>query len=295
MVCRDLFGGALFVGYEEEDGGGLIDLVQGISRQAALALVNVRTMEQQQQDAEVSRVLLSLSQGLSSCLDEDALWQLLVRGASEVLELPWSIAARFDERSGTFSIAGGNGVPQADLDAIGNGRFRLEDFPRLQEAITRRELLIGDGATVRPLWLPRGWRSGAWIAVPLFRSGWVAGFVAAGRLQDRRAIDRRQLRRADRRPPQGAAREHRRPAARARGGLRVGDARGPRPAHHDRSRQGLARGPQPGEQRLQVHQRRAGAGAPDGAKRGPGDRGERHGRWHRRRAPADHLRHVPSG
>src|SRR5204863_385903 len=183
MVCRGSFEGALFVGYDEEDAGGLIELVQGIARQAALALANVRTMEQQQQDAEVSRVLLSLSQGLSSCLDEDALWQLLVRGASEVLDLPWSIAARFDERSGTFSIAGGSGVPQADLDAIGNGRFRLEDFPRLQEAITRRDLLIGDGATVRPLWLPRGWRSGAWIAIPLFRSGWVAGFIAAGRLQ----------------------------------------------------------------------------------------------------------------
>src|SRR5947199_294631 len=194
LVCRGSFEGALFVGYGEEDAGGLIELVQGIARQAALALVNVRTMEQQQQDAEVSRVLLSLSQGLSSCLDEDALWQLLVRGASEVLELPWSIAARFDEHSGTFSIAGGSGVPQADLDAIGNGRFRLEDFPRLQEAITRRELLIGDGATVRPLWLPRGWRSGAWIAIPLFRSGWVAGFVAAGRLQDRRPFDRRHLR-----------------------------------------------------------------------------------------------------
>src|SRR5206468_162094 len=119
MVCRGSFEGALFVGYDEEDARGLIELVQGIARQAALALVNVRTMEQQQQDAEVSRVLLSLSQGLSSCLDED------------------------------------------------------------------------------PLWLPRGWRSGAWIAIPLFRSGWVAGFVAAGRLQDRRAIDRRQLRLAE--------------------------------------------------------------------------------------------------
>src|SRR5207253_4600263 len=185
------------VGYGEEDAGGLIELVQGIARQAALALANVRTMEQQQQDAEVSRVLLSLSQGLSSCLDEDALWQLLVRGASEVLDLPWSIAARFDERSGTFTIAGGNGVPQADLDAIGNGRFRLEDFPRLQEAISRRELLVADGATVRPLWLPRGWRSGAWIAIPLFRSGWVAGFLAAGRNQERRAVSRRQRRLAE--------------------------------------------------------------------------------------------------
>ena len=197
MVCRGSFEGALFVGYDGEEAAGLMELVQGIARQAALALANVRTMEQQQEDAEVSRVLLSLSQGLSSCLDEDALWQLLVRGANEVLELPWSVAARFDERNGTFTIAGGSGVPQADLDAIGNGRFRLEDFPRLQEAISRRELLLGDGATVRPLWLPRGWRSGAWIAIPLFRSGWVAGFLAVGRMQDRRALSRRQLRLAE--------------------------------------------------------------------------------------------------
>src|SRR5439155_734954 len=132
---------ALFVGYEEEDAGELVELVQGIARQAALALVNVRTMEQQQEDAEVSRVLLSLAQGLSSCLDEEALWQLLVRGASEVLDLPWSVAARFDERSGTFRITGGHGVPEGDLEAMGNGRFRLEDFSRLQEAISRRELL----------------------------------------------------------------------------------------------------------------------------------------------------------
>src|SRR5437870_9774399 len=147
MVCRGSFEGALFVGYGEEDARGLIELVQGIARQAALALVNVRTLEQQQEDAEVSRVLLSLAQGLSSCLDEDALWQLLVRGASEVLDLPWSVAARFDERSGTFRITGGHGVPEADLEAMGNGRFRLEDFPRPQDAISRRELSAADGET----------------------------------------------------------------------------------------------------------------------------------------------------
>jgi len=197
MVCRGSFEGALFVGYGEEDAQDLMELVQGIARQAALALVNVRSMEQQQEDADVSRVLLSLSQGLSACLDEDALWQMLVRGATEVLDLPWSVAARFDERSGTFSIVGGTGFPEADLEAMSSGRFRLEDFPRLQEAITRRELLIADGATVRPLWLPRSWRSGTWIAVPLFRSGWVAGFLAVGRNQERRAVSRRQHRLAE--------------------------------------------------------------------------------------------------
>ena len=197
MVCRGSFEGALFIGYDGDDAEELIELVQGIARQAALALVNVRTMEQQQEDAEDSRLLLSLSQGLSACLDEDALWQMLVRGGNEVLDLPWSVTARFDERSGTFTVTGGNGMSEGDLEAMGSGRFRLEDFPQLQEAISRREVLIADGATVRPLWLPRTWRSGTWMAIPLFRSGWVAGFLAVGRSQERRAFSRRQLRLAE--------------------------------------------------------------------------------------------------
>ena len=61
--------GALFVGYDDENAEELMALVQGIARQAALALVNVRALEQQQEDADVSRVLLEISQGLSACLD----------------------------------------------------------------------------------------------------------------------------------------------------------------------------------------------------------------------------------
>jgi hypothetical protein len=63
MIYRGSFEGALFVGYDGENADELMELVQGIARQAALALVNVRTMEQQQEDAEVNRVLLDISQG----------------------------------------------------------------------------------------------------------------------------------------------------------------------------------------------------------------------------------------
>src|SRR5207244_4114725 len=41
MMCRDSFEGALFVGHSEDDATELMALVQGIARQAALALVNV--------------------------------------------------------------------------------------------------------------------------------------------------------------------------------------------------------------------------------------------------------------
>jgi len=196
MVCRGSFEGALFVGYAEEDSAEVKELVQGIARQAAVALVNVRTMEQQQEDAEVSGVLLGISQGLSACLDEDALWMLLVRGATDILGLPWAVATRFDERGGTFSITGAQGVPEAELQGLASARFRLEDAPRMQEALSTRELVVSDESGEPPFAVPHGWKVGAWISIPLFRAGWVAGFLTAGtRGQD--SMSRRQLRLAE--------------------------------------------------------------------------------------------------
>ena len=192
MVCQGCFEGALFIGYDEENADELLELVEGIARQAALALVNVHTIEQQQEDAEVSRVLLEISQGLSACLDEQALWTLIVRGASDVLELPWSIATRFDERAGTFVSAGSHGIPEEDLAALGEARFRLEDCPPMQEALSRSEIVVVDESSPRP------WSHvGSWIAIPLMRGGWVAGFLTAGTARGPKPFTRRQLRLAE--------------------------------------------------------------------------------------------------
>jgi signal transduction histidine kinase len=197
MVCRGSFEGALFVGYDEENGEDLTALVQGIARQAALALANVRTMEQQQEDAEVSRVLLEISQGLSACLDEEALWTLLVRGASDVLELPWSVAMRFDESKSTFTIAGAQGIPEPELERLKKERFRLEDFPFMQEALSGRELVVADETPAPPFTLPEALKAAGWVGIPLTRGGWVAGFLTAGTLCDTAPFSRRQLRLAE--------------------------------------------------------------------------------------------------
>jgi signal transduction histidine kinase len=198
MVCQGSFEGALLVGYDDEDAEELLELVQGIARQAALALVNVRTIEQRQEDAEVSRVLLEISRGLSACLDEEALWSLLVRGASEVLGLPWAIATRFDEHAGRFGIAGSHGIPESELGALAAARFRLEDFPQMQEALSRCEVVVADESPAGPLPVSPDLRVGSWIAIPLIRGGWVAGFLAAGTAADSvAAFSRRQLRLAE--------------------------------------------------------------------------------------------------
>jgi len=197
MVCRDSFEGALFVGYDDENAEELMALVQGIARQAALALVNVRALEQQQEDAEVSRVLLEISQGLSACLDEEALWTLLVRGATEVLGLPWSVATRFDEHAGSLSIAGASGIADDDVKGLAGARFRLGDLPRLQEALSSGQLVVVDGSAARPVAVPAGLRVGSWIGIPLMRGGWVAGFLTAGTGDAKTPFSRRQLRLAE--------------------------------------------------------------------------------------------------
>jgi signal transduction histidine kinase len=197
MIYRGSFEGALFVGYDGENTEELMELVQGIARQAALALANVRTMEQHEEDAEVNRVLLEISQGLSACLDEEALWNLLVRGAAQVIGVPWAVASRFDERSGTFRVSESHGVPDDVVATLRAGRVKLEDQPRLQEALSNRSLVVDDQGAQRPFTVPRGWDVGSWVSIPLFRGSWVAGFLTAGVPGGRRAFTRRQLRLAE--------------------------------------------------------------------------------------------------
>jgi signal transduction histidine kinase len=197
MVCRGSFEGALFVGYDEENTDELKELVQGIARQAAVALVNVRALEQQQEDADVSRGLLGMSQALSACLDEDELWKLLVRGACQTLDVPWAAASRFDEQTGVFRISAVVGLPDAAVASLNDARFRLEDFPVLQELLSSRQVIVADDTNPRPIVAPQLAQIGSWVAIPLFRSNWVAGFVILGDLEGRRTFSRRQARLAE--------------------------------------------------------------------------------------------------
>jgi signal transduction histidine kinase len=196
LVYRESFEGALFVGYDDENTEEFVELVQGIARQAALALVNVRTMEQQQEDAEVSNVLLQISQALSACLDEEALWRLLIRAGSEVIDLPWSVACRFDEGAGTFRVAGAHGLPDEVLRHFAEVRYRPDDSPLLQEVLSRREVIAADESVVRDVVATHGWHVGPWLVIPLFRGSWISGLLAVGHFR-RRPLSRRQMRLAE--------------------------------------------------------------------------------------------------
>jgi signal transduction histidine kinase len=197
LVCRGSFQGALFVGYNDESKDEFVELVLGIARQAALALANVRTMAQQQEDAEVSNILLQVSQALSACLDEDALWRLVVRAASEVLDASWSVACRFDDREKTFTVTGAHGFPDEAQPHFAELSFSHEEWPTVTELLSRREVMLGDESRV-PHFLPHGTEAVAsWLAIPLYRGSWVAGLLTAGSFGSPRGFTRRQLRLAE--------------------------------------------------------------------------------------------------
>ncbi len=198
MLCRGTFEGALVVGYDGgSDPGDLVDMAQGIACQAAVALANARALEQQREDAEVSSVLLELSRAFSACHDTDELWRLITRSASEVLELPWAVAAGFDERERAFSLVAAQGLPDPAVEAFRDARIRPEDSPVLQTLLARGEILVADESHVRDVVAAAGWQVGAWLVIPLFRGGWVVGLVATGYVSKRRTFRRRQIRLAE--------------------------------------------------------------------------------------------------
>jgi signal transduction histidine kinase len=67
----------------------------------------------------------------------------------------------------------------------------------MQEALSSRELVVADESPGRPFAVPAGLRVGSWVAIPLIRGGWVAGFLTAGTSAGARPFDRRQLRLAE--------------------------------------------------------------------------------------------------
>ena len=193
MTCGGWFEGALLVRMDDEVTADVVELVEGMARQTALALVNVRTMEQRQEDAQVSRTLLGLSEAVSACLDEEVLWKLLVRSVGKALDLEWSLGARYDESNGVFQLVGAKGLPPGVSTPA--DKLRPEDYPVLADLLTRREIIAAGEPHLTPLLLGRV--VGSWIAIPLYRGSWMAGVLVAGLPQEQRPFSKSEMRIAE--------------------------------------------------------------------------------------------------
>jgi signal transduction histidine kinase len=164
-----------------------------MARQAAVALMSVRTMEQRQEDAEVNRTLLGLSEAVTSCVDEEVLWNLLVRSVGRALDLDWSIGARFDETNGVFRVVGNKGLPEEV--AIAADELPAQDYPVLADLLARRQIVADGEPPLTRLLVGRP--VGSWIAIPLCRGSWMAGVLIAGRAEERLPFRKGQRRIAD--------------------------------------------------------------------------------------------------
>jgi signal transduction histidine kinase len=130
---------------------------------------------------------------MSACLDEEALWILLARAATDVLGLPWAITSCFDERASLLKVVGTHGVSELDAKQLRETPYRLEECPVLREAITHRALVAAARQGTTAPAVPASWNGGPWIAVPLIRGSWVGGVLSMGHFGDRRPISRRQI------------------------------------------------------------------------------------------------------
>jgi signal transduction histidine kinase len=193
MTCGGWFEGALLVRADDEVTDDLVDLVQGMARQTALALVHVRTMEQRQEDAQVSRTLLGLSEAVSACLDEEVLWNLLVRSAGKALDLEWSLGVRYDESKGTFRVVSAKGLPEGVSTPA--DQLRPDDYPVLADLLQRRQIIAAGESHLSPLLLGRV--VGSWIAIPLCRGSWMAGVLVVGLGDQHRVFSKGEMRVAE--------------------------------------------------------------------------------------------------
>jgi signal transduction histidine kinase len=193
LVAHGTYEGALVVRHDESATEELLELTRGIAMQTTLALTNLRVREQQLVDAEVDRSLHDISHAMSACLDEEALWILLARAATDVLGLPWAITCSFDERMSFLRVTGTHGVSEADAKQLREMHYRLEECPVLHEAITHRALVTAVREGTSAPAVPASWDGAPWIAVPLIRGSWVGGVLTMGHFGDRRPITRRQI------------------------------------------------------------------------------------------------------
>ena len=193
LAAHGTYEGALVVRHDGSAAEDTLDLARGIAMHAALALTNLRAKEQQLADAEVDRALHDISHAMSACLDEEALWILLARAATDVLGLPWAITSIFDERMSFLKVTGTHGVSEMDGKRLRESHYRLEECPILQQAITHRALVTAARQGTAAPAVPASWSGGPWIAVPLIRGSWVGGVLTMGHFGDRRPITRRQI------------------------------------------------------------------------------------------------------
>lgn len=157
-------------------------LVEGISRQSALAIRNARLFASQREEAEVSGALLKLAEAVGVLRDLDGLLETVTRVAPQLLGLTRCGLFVFDPAEGVLVPTKAWGLPDALVPAFLALRGAPQ-IPAVAEAVKRREPFVVDPGSIER-WIPR-----SLARVLDIRSMLIIPLVSAGRLMGTMALD----------------------------------------------------------------------------------------------------------
>ena len=180
MICRGALEGVLLVGTRTPPTEDLVELLQGIAHQAGLTLADVRSMAQQRDEAEVPRLLMGFARALATRTDEPTLWSALVRSTRELLDVDWVLGFRLEPDGSAFRLIEAWGVPEPVAATLARVSVARDHEPMLTQLLGHRGVVVWQEPAVLGGHGAERWMTPPWLAIPLVRSAWVGGWLAAG-------------------------------------------------------------------------------------------------------------------
>lgn len=155
-------------------------LVEGISRQAAMALDNARLFSSQKEEAEVSAALLKLAEAVGSLQDLDQVLDTVVEIAPQLLGVKRCGLFRLEPTEGVFTPTKAWGLPE-ELQPAFLALRGSPEIPAVVKAAQNQEPVVVEGALL-DAWIPRKVASAldirSMLIIPLLSGGRLVGTMA---------------------------------------------------------------------------------------------------------------------
>ncbi len=152
IVSRNEVLGAFLVAHEETEGAHverseLMDkerfrIIQGIIQQTAVALENIQLLEEKQEEAYVSTVLLQSAQAAVSSGDLDDTLDSIVHIMPILVGIEASVIYLWDDNEKRFSAAHATTKSLADTDELLDSSYELGDFPMLDAVFQHNRPIV---------------------------------------------------------------------------------------------------------------------------------------------------------
>ncbi|MBI4562546.1 MAG: GAF domain-containing protein, partial [Candidatus Rokubacteria bacterium] len=184
IVKGEPIGGLFVIWWEEKHhfAPEELRLVEGISRQAALAVENARLFASQQEEAEISGALLKLAEAVGGLQDLDSVLQTVVRVTPQLLGLTRCGLFLLDPAKGVLIPTAAWGLSETLRPAF-LALKGAPQIPAVAEAVKSQEPVAVEDASLET-WIPRT------VATALdIRSMLIIPLLSGGRLMGTMAVD----------------------------------------------------------------------------------------------------------